>query len=132
MANLTDEQVVRIRELAAKGKSDEQIATLYKKHKVTISNIRLGHQHADVGGPITRKRARSEPGAATISVPGRKRAAKKPGRKPKAGRKPRNGTAALSGLETRLRHLMEAWDEIHAAYAIMGQRIKDIEEILHG
>ena len=44
--NLTPQQAARIRELAAKGKSDQQLAVMFKRHPATIAKIRHGKFHA--------------------------------------------------------------------------------------
>ena len=51
---LSPSQVLRLRELAADGRSDSQLAVLFHIHPSTAKRIRSGRVYFNVGGPFTR------------------------------------------------------------------------------
>jgi DNA-binding NarL/FixJ family response regulator len=54
---LSDADVREIRELAAGGTADTDIAARFGISKVTVANLRRGGTRIGAGGPITRKKA---------------------------------------------------------------------------
>lgn len=56
-AKLRAEQVLLIREQAAKGKSDAELAKQFNVNRAAITYIRLGRTWKHIGGPLTRRRA---------------------------------------------------------------------------